>query len=122
MQHKADARIEDDNFNPDTELITSKSELPETNAENLECASESRVGSGQENGCQSIITPENVEEKEDLGTYYKKLDNSDPRFSQKSRYICLRCDRLFKSPSNMKVHVLSIHLEKKSFSCDKVTI
>ncbi len=122
LQNKTYARIEDDNYNPGAELITSKSELPERDAEYLECASKSRVGSGQEKGCLSIITPESVEEEEDLGTYYKKLDHSDPRFSQKSRYICLRCDRLFKSPSNMKVHILSIHLEKKSFSCHKVTI
>ena len=122
MESLRESEHEDGNFDPGAELLVPMPELPETDTESLQPLPESRVESGQENKCQSRTSSENVEEKEDLETYFKRLDPSDPRFSQKSRYVCLSCGRLFKSPSNMKVHILSVHLEKKSFSCDQCSL
>lgn len=62
---------------------------------------------------------QNVLDDDDLQKFYKKLDRSHPRFSSKSRYVCLECNATFKSPSNVKIHVLSVHLGRKSFPCDK---
>ena len=54
----------------------------------------------------------------DLHKFYRKLDPSDKRFNPKSCYMCIICEGLFKSPSNLRVHVESVHLRRKPFSCD----
>jgi hypothetical protein len=71
---------------------------------------------------KNVETPTNHENEINLETFYQKMELSDPRYSQKSRYTCLRCDSLFKSPSNIKVHILSVHLGIKSFSCDHCSL
>ncbi len=71
---------------------------------------------------RNVETPTNHENEINLETFYRKMELSDPRYSQKSRYMCLRCDRMFKSPSNIKVHILSVHLGIKSFSCDQCSL
>ncbi len=71
---------------------------------------------------ENVETPTSHENEINLETFYRKMELSDPRYSQKSRYMCLRCDSLFKSPSNIKVHILSVHLGIKSFSCDQCSL
>lgn len=68
--------------------------------------------------CQ--IKPESSEEDDKyFKQFYRKLEASDPRFNPRSSYMCITCLGLFKSPSNVKIHIQSVHLGRKPFACER---
>jgi hypothetical protein len=67
-------------------------------------------------------TPCHLKPDEDefyLKQFYRKLEASDPRFNPRSSYMCITCLGLFKSPSNVKIHVQSVHLGRKPYACER---
>ena len=65
------------------------------------------------------LKPESSDQEDYLKQFYRKLEAGDPMFNPRSCYMCITCLGLFKSPSNVKVHIQSVHLGRKPFACER---